>query len=199
MNTARHIAIIPAKLKSRRCKDKNWKEFQHGESLAETKYLTVMASGYYNNTILSIDFDPSELTFVHKPRNQYQMAHCRGWETIRRPWLLKDDSVEVVLHALRHTRARDDDFYHLLQPTSPFVQKETMLGVVNAVRSNNCAVVTVNPMYKPSGGIYAGRVGNLRKYRNFYEPFVMPVILDWYECVDIDEEYDFQIARSLLE
>jgi CMP-N-acetylneuraminic acid synthetase len=177
----------------------------HEESLAEKKFITSLATGYFTETILSIDFDDrkEKMNFLDKPYNQYQLRACRGWSIRMRPRLLRDDSVDVVLDALDYVGADDDDFYYLLQPTSPFLRGETIFKAINAVQAyrayGDCTVVTVNPAYKPNGGLYAGKVRNLRKYWNFYEPNVVPLVLDWRESMDIDEEHDFQIARSLME
>ena len=203
MSSPRNIAVVPAKKKSRRCESKNWRVFQHGESLAERKYMTTLATGYFHKTVLSIDFNEEELDFVKKPYNQYQLRACHGATIRMRPRFMLDDSVTVMLDALEYVNANDNDYYCLLQPTSPFLQKETIQRAIHAVKADkahgDCVVITLNPAYRPSGGLYMGRVGNIREHRSFFKPNVVPLILDWRESVDIDEEHDFEIARNLME
>jgi CMP-N-acetylneuraminic acid synthetase len=201
----REIAIVPAKGKSRRCPEKNWKPFMNDESLAERKVITSMATGYFDHVILSVDFGPDDprLDFLEKPYNKYQLKACANLVLRHRPYLMRDDSLDVVLDALDHVDAKDDDRYYLLQPTSPFLMHTTIHYAMQALRADtahgDCAVVTVNPACKPSGGLYAGKVKNLKKYCSFFKPNVVTLPLDWRESVDIDEEYDFEIARRLME
>jgi len=185
----RHIAVVPAKLKSRRCKDKNWKEFSQGQSLAELAFRRAFGCGYFDVSVLSIDFPKSKVMF--KDYGNYVVR--------RRPRLLGKGSLDVLLDALEYVGAEEHDVYALIQPTSPFVSKETLWRVLQQVKLNNSTCVTVNPAYKPSGGVYAGYVGFLRQYKSLYRPFVVPLVLDWMESIDIDYDYDFEIARCLRE
>ena len=201
MKRQRHIAIVPAKKKSRRCENKNWREFAQGQSLVERKFLTALASGLYQRVYLSTDFQIESLDelFATSRWNEYQLNESPGGRFRVRPRFMKDDSVEVVLDVLNWMGAADDEYYHLLQPTSPFVQNATLDVAKKCVVANRCAVVAVNPAYKPCGAVYSGIVGNLRESKSFYHPFVMTLQLDWMESIDIDHEYDFQIARNLME
>lgn len=104
-----------------------------------------------------------------------------------------------MIDALEFVHAASEDIYCLLQPTSPYVSKESIWRALETVDSGGIKVVSVNPAYKPNGGIYAGRVCYLKAFKDFYKPFVTPLVMDWMESIDIDEEYDFEIARCLLE
>ncbi len=192
------IAIVPAKRNSKRCSEKNWKDFTRDrQSLAEIAVDKAVGSGFFNKTVLSIDFPKKDVTFLNL-QTRYPPMRI-GLVVKRRSIWLADDSVAVALDALDYVKATDDDIYCLLQPTSPFVGKESIWNALQSVMANRQPVVSVNPMFKPSGGIYAGLVGNLRKYWNFFEPLVMPLKLDWRESIDIDYPYDFEIARGLYE
>jgi len=194
----RSIAIIPAKRNSKRCYNKNWKDFTRDwQSLAEIAVDKAVGSGFFNKTVLSIDFPKKDVTFLNL-QTRYPPMRI-GLVVKRRSIWLADDSVAVVLDALDYVKAIDDDIYCLLQPTSPFVSAESIWKALQAVMSSRQPVVSVNPMFKPSGGIYAGLVGDLKRYWNFYEPLVMPLRLDWQESIDIDYQYDFEIARGLYE
>ena len=190
------IAVVPAKRNSKRCKSKNWKEFVHGTNLAQIAVDRAVGSGFFQKTVLSIDFPRKDVEFLKKER--YPPMRLGLVVKRRSIWML-DDSAIIVLDALDYVKAEDDDIYCLLQPTSPFISKESIWNALQSVIANRQPVVSVNPMFKPSGGIYAGLVGNLRKYGNFYEPLVMLLKLDWQESMDIDYQYDFEIARGLYE
>lgn len=190
------IAIVPAKQESKRCPRKNWKDFSLGQSLAQIAVDKAVGSGFFQKTVLSIDFPREDVEFLKKER--YPPMRL-GLVVKRRSMWMDDDSVTVVLDALDYVKAKDGDIYCLLQPTSPFISKESIWNALQSVMANRQPVVSVNPMFKPSGGIYAGLVGNLKKNWSFYDPLVMPLRLDWQESIDIDYQYDFEIARGLYE
>jgi len=193
------VAVIPAKLNSKRCPNKNWVDFMHDQSLAERKFLFSIGCGLFNHTVLSIDFPRNDVPFLDKPRNHYALTHSQGWSIRKRPRFLGDDSVDVVQDALESVKAQDQDIYCLLQPTSPFLRFEKVQEAIHAVQSNNQKVVGVNPSYKPNGALYTGYVRDLKTYGDFYRPLVMPLVMDWKESMDVDYDYDFQMARGLEE
>lgn len=112
---------------------------------------------------------------------------------------MKDSSVAVMMDALDWVDAQDDDIYCLLQPTSPVMLPENIKKALTLVKEKNAKVVSVSPAYKPNGAIYAGYVRDFREYEDFYRPCVVPMVLDWLQSIDVDEESDFSIAQGVLE
>jgi CMP-N-acetylneuraminic acid synthetase len=53
-----------------------------------------------------------------------------------------------------------------------------------------------NTAYHPTGGIYIFKFGDFKPNMNLYNNS-LPIILDDLECIDIDSEFDFELACAL--
>ena len=159
------------------------------------------------------------------------------------PWLrpseLANDtasSVDVALHALdwyEREKGKIDGLL-LLQPTSPFRTRETVLRGIEVFRSHQCRpVIGVSPAkshpmlcflvendiacpfiengglhlrsqdlpstYVVNGAFYLITPGALRDTHTFYGEGMVPLIMDQpEEMLDIDTEWDWQIAEAAL-
>lgn len=56
----------------------------------------------------------------------------------------------------------------------------------------------LDPLYCPTGAVWAANVGDLRDSRSFYGPGHLFQPIDWRAAVDIDDEVDLEMARALL-
>jgi CMP-N,N'-diacetyllegionaminic acid synthase len=152
------------------------------------------------------------------------------------PWLrpaeLATDeasSVDVALHALDwyEDKFGSVDGLLLLQPTSPFRTRKTVLNGINLYQERKCSVIAVSevkthparcfsivtdrvsmymqtggmdmPAYAANGSFYLISPIALRMKRSFLEASTVPMIIDNpLESLDIDTEWDWWLAENLL-
>lgn len=53
--------------------------------------------------------------------------------------------------------------------------------------------------YRINGAIYLTAVHNFLEHKNFYSKKVFPLIMDEKYSLDIDEEFQFQLAEFLMQ
>lgn len=159
------------------------------------------------------------------------------------PWLrpanLANDtasSTDVCLHALDWYESKNGqvDGLLLLQPTSPFRSRQTVLRGIDLFRAHQGRpVISVSladshpmwcmqidgdtmrpfmdsgalkfrsqdipPAYAVNGAFYIIQPGDLRKIRTFFGGEMVPLVMDSpSECLDIDTEWDWNIAEAIL-
>lgn len=159
------------------------------------------------------------------------------------PWLrpanLANDtalSVDVALHALDFYELKNGkiDGLLLLQPTSPFRSRQTVLRGIEMFRQNqDQAVIGVSPAhshplwcfkvngremkpfindcalslrsqdlppaYEVNGAFYLIGPNELRTNKSFYKAGMAPLVMDdRQESLDIDTEWDWKVAESVL-
>lgn len=184
------IAIIPAKMHSDRCPEKNWRPFLQYRSLTERMIRKLKNSELFNRVIVSTDFDPPLAT---KYENAPVIWRVRPFP--KRRWMTSD---EVAMDALDELDIpiRDDDIYVFCQPTSPNLSVARVVQALKLIEEGERCVITVNPAYKPAGSLYAGLIGDLRASRSLFRKPLRPIMVDWFEAIDIDYECDFVIAQS---
>jgi CMP-N-acetylneuraminic acid synthetase len=137
MNSIRHIALIPAKLYSSRCFNKNWKHFVKGKNLVEYT-LDTITSLFFNKIIVSTDnsvFRFSDTIQVHvRPSN---MA------TKESPI---NDLIELIIN---ENKFDCNTYIWLLNPTSPFRSKIDFYSIKEMIENHYYESVTsvtdINP------------------------------------------------------
>ena len=154
------------------------------------------------------------------------------------PWLRPSDlatdnatSVDAVLHALDWYNSEhvDVDGVMLLQPTSPYRSRETILKGLKRFSQQRRSVVAVSEVkidparcfvihtdnlkmcvsnlkntqeakYAVNGSLYLISTDELRKTRSFFSTASVPLIVDCpRESLDIDDEFDWWLAERMLE
>ncbi|MDD5334870.1 MAG: acylneuraminate cytidylyltransferase family protein [Rhodoferax sp.] len=160
------------------------------------------------------------------------------------PWLrpaeLATDTAstnDVAIHALDWYEAENGavDGVLLLQPTSPFRTRETVLkGIELFVKHDLKSVIGISPthahpmwalkmeghylvpfmpthglgmrsqdlppVYTVNGSFYLITPAELRSNRSFFEGTAIPLLVESpIESIDIDTEWDFKVAASILE
>ena len=154
------------------------------------------------------------------------------------PWLRPSDlatdsatSVDVVLHALDwyETEHGVVDGVMLLQPTSPYRSRETILGGLKPFDQQRKSVVAVSEVkvdparcffikahglkmcvstpnntqetaYAVNGALYLISPVELRESRSFFSTTSIPLIINSRrESLDIDDDFDWWLAERMLE
>ena len=125
MSKVKHIALIPAKLDSSRCINKNWKPFVKGKSIVEYT-IDIVTDLFFDNIIVSTDnnlFRYSDFIQIH----------------IRPKFLAtKESPVNDLIEVIINENNFDDDTYiWLLNPTSPFRLKEDFYSLKESIEKNS--------------------------------------------------------------
>ena len=152
---------------------------------------------------------------------------------LRPPELATDtaSSVDVALHALDWYESQSGaiDGLLLLQPTSPYRTRKTVLKGIKLFQERKCSVIAVSevkthparcfsigadkinmcyqadnkniePAYAANGSFYLISPIALRNKRSFLETSTVPMVIDNpREALDIDTEWDWLLAENLLE
>ena len=214
------IALIPARSRSKRIKKKNSKNFL-GEPLIKWTIKTAKKVKEINNIFVSTD-DEQIIKLCKK--NDVRVP----WKRPKNLCGDKVSSVSVALHFLSWYEKKYSklDGLLLLQPTSPFRKKETIRRAIKLFQKNKNKVIVsfsylskkksqliffhnkksnlasksidFNNMIKLNGLIYLISPKNLRKYKSFFKPHVLPLMVNSVEeAIDLDTHEDWQIAEKL--
>ena len=214
------IALIPARSGSKRIKKKNLKNFL-GQPLIKWTIKTAKKVKEINNIFVSTD-DVRIIKLCKK--NNVRVP----WKRPKNLCGDKASSVSMALHFLNwyEKKYSKPDGLLLLQPTSPFRKKETIKKAIKLFEKNkNKAIVSFshlskkksqlifyhnkknnsaakpinsNNMIKLNGLIYLISPKNLRKYKSFFKPHVLPLMQNSIEeTIDLDTHEDWQIAEKL--
>ena len=73
---------------------------------------------------------------------------------------------------------------------------EPLFGNESPMISGNTRSQNQKVAYHPTGGIYIFKFGDFKPNMNLYNN-ALPLILDDAECIDIDNEFDFELACAL--
>lgn len=207
-------AFMPIKLHNERCPGKNTRMLGNKPLLAY-ELESLKSTGLCNdiNVFCSsedvVPFIPDGINFV------------------KRPEFLDLPTSNFTQLAQEFIKMHDSDIYILLHATAPFITVDTMRECINAVVSGEydsafCArkiqtflwqdnkplnfdasnlprTQDLTPIYEETSGIYVFKkeVFTRLKRRIGEKPFIKVVSLK--ESIDIDEEKDFTIAKSLLD
>ena len=221
------VAIIPARVGSKRLPRKNFIEFRGKPMFAHTVE-AALASGAFAHVVVSSD-DPEIL------------ARCAdyGVEAMTRPDALVGDEVgvvEVCLDALGRLRDRGRDFavFACLYATAPLRTADDIAATVALIEPGICdfaMAVTAYPLpphqaLKPNGGgaltpmwpdlinkrsqeigqllvdngsTYAAATDAFRVHRSFYGPGLRGHVMPALRSIDIDTEDDLAMATLAAE
>ena len=219
INKKKILAIVPARIGSKRIKQKNFIKVFRGLTLLDFTYQSIIGSKYIDNSILSSDSNKildlgKKIGFKHtdlRPKN-----------------LAKDltPSELVINHVLNNTKKKFDIIV-LLQLTSPlrtskdiddainmFIKKKylTLISVskskekhqfnVSLDRSGlikkNCKFPTKKNFYFVNGAIYIADYKYFKKYKNFYSALTGSYLMPFKRSLDIDTYPDLVILKKIL-
>ncbi|KYK21451.1 hypothetical protein AYK25_03650 [Thermoplasmatales archaeon SM1-50] len=220
------LAIIPARLGSKRIPKKNIKML-YGKPLLAYTIESVKHSHHVNRFVVSTE-----------DKNIAKISQSYDAEVIIRPSeLARDESPteEVIFNVLEQLRMKEryiPEIIILLQPTSPLRTTEDIdnaIGVFSDSLGDSLISVTeydhtpywafriekgflkrefskeaharsqVFPkLYRPNGSIFITRVKTFLNIRSFYTNQIIPYIMPRERSIDIDDEFDFSIAEFLI-
>ena len=208
----KNLIIIPARKGSKRLKNKNFLRI-NGKTLLE--HTIEFAKSVNNSDLIIVSTDSKKLKKLSK---NYDVL-C-PWLRPKNISGDKSTSTSVAIHALKWFQKRykqSIDNVVLMQPTSPFRKKKTYINCLNLIKDNpNYSIVTFQKNKKqkynminqnlvkltseeylePNGNLYLIKSKNLLKYNSFYKPKIKGYIIkNKYEKLDIDNVYDYNLAK----
>jgi len=190
------VALIPARKGSKRIKRKNLRNLV-GKPLIDWTIKTAKKVKNINSIFVSTD-------------DEQIIKYCKK-KNINVPWKRpkslsgdKVNSVSVALHFLNWYEKKYSkiDGLLLLQPTSPFRKKSSIIKAIKLFKKNkNKAIVSFSRIKKKNrinGSIYLISSKNIRKHKSFFKPTVLPLVQNnLKESIDIDTYDDWKIAEKL--
>tara|TARA_R110001599_G_scaffold98606_2_gene253461 strand:- start:10147 stop:11247 length:1101 start_codon:yes stop_codon:yes gene_type:complete len=214
------IAMIPARLGSKRVKNKNLRLLGN-KPLISHVIETVKDSGVFDDIYIN-----SESEVFEKIANQY------GIKFYKRPEKLSSDTSTNDDFTLDFMKNVEGDLLIQVLSTSPFITKEQVISFVKKAKSVDTLISTkevkIESIYKnkpinfdqksqtpPSQLLepvnayacslmswgYKNFIKNIEKYNAGYhggDGTIEFFKLDGYATVDIDEEQDFQLAEAII-
>ncbi|HNW96910.1 MAG TPA: hypothetical protein PKK00_00700 [Bacteroidales bacterium] len=217
MDKIKHIALIPAKLDSSRCINKNWRPFVNGKNLVEYT-IDIVIDLFFNKIIVSTDnnlFLYSDTIQIHN-----RPAYLATKESPI------NDLIEVIIN---ENSFGDDVYIWLLNPTSPFRIKEDFYSLKELIEKNKYDAITsvteVNPFLwkndKPlfdtsyprkntqdfdekygveNGQFIVFSIKTFKKSKSWYsENMFVFHQSNYISMIDIDTENDFIFAQNIGE
>ena len=187
------LAIVPARLGSKRLKMKNIKMFK-GKPLFVWALKSAMSSKYVDEIFLTTE---------SKKVQKIAKKHGYFSEYLRNPNLSKDKTSanDVIMDVLKNLKKKYDYFIYL-QPTSPlrkiydidFCIKKVVYGKYDTLIS----ICDINKNFKPNGAIYINKTKEFLKYKTLFRNkkitfYRMPKM----RSVDIDHIQDFNKALTV--
>jgi len=220
------LAVIPARLGSKRLPKKNIRKL-HGKPLLAYTIDAAKNSRHLNRFVVSTE----DIEIA-------QISQSFSTEVIMRPPKLARDETpteDVIIDVLEQLRNKEQyvpDIIVLLQPTSPLRTTEDIdNAIVTFLNSLGESLISVTEydhtpywalriekgvlkpefikgsfkrsqdlpkLYRPNGSIFITRVKMFLKYRSFYTNQIIPFIMPRERSIDIDDEFDFSITEFLL-
>lgn len=206
-------AYMPIKLHNERCPGKNTR-LLGGKPLLQHELDNMKATGLCDS--ISV-FCSSEDVIPFLPE---------GVNFVKRPKYLDLPTSNFTQFTEVFTAEHDADIYVMMHATAPFISKETMIDLIEAVKSGEydsafCAekiqtflwqdnkplnfdpanlprTQDLKPIYQETSGVYVFRKEVFKNlHRRIGEkPYIKVVSLK--ESIDIDEEKDFSIAEAMI-
>ena len=213
------IALITARANSKRIKKKNIKKLLGQPLVIWTIKSAKKVKGIFD---IYVSTDDNNVIKICKKFNVKA-----PWKRPKKLCNSKSKSEDVVIHFLNwyEKKFTKVDGLLLLQPTSPFRKKNSIEKAINIFKKNpKKSVVSFSPinneqsnlfffnknskninkkknilnLFKLNGSIYISSPKNLRKYKSFLKPQVMPLVqTSKKESIDIDTKKDWIQAEKI--
>ena len=185
------LAIIPARLGSKRLKYKNIKLFK-GRPLFVWSYIAAKKSKYIDKIFISTE---SKRILNYAKKYGYRSNLLRNKKISKD----KTSSEEVILDVLR--KNKKFDYFILLQPTSPLRTNFDIDRSINLIisKKKNFLVSINKENKKYNGAIYINRIDKFLKEKKFSNEKKIFFKMSKKKSVDIDRIRDFKQAENYYE
>jgi N-acylneuraminate cytidylyltransferase/CMP-N,N'-diacetyllegionaminic acid synthase len=185
------LAIIPARLGSKRLKYKNIKLFK-GRPLFVWSYIAAKKSKYIDKIFISTE---SKRILNYAKKYGYRSNLLRNKKISKD----KTSSEEVILDVLR--KNKKFDYFILLQPTSPLRTNFDIDRSINLIisKKKNFLVSINRENKKYNGAIYINKIDKFLKEKKFSNEKKIFFKMSKKKSIDIDRIRDFKQAENYYE
>ena len=185
------LAIIPARLGSKRLKYKNIKLFK-GRPLFVWSYIAAKKSKYIDKIFISTE---SKRILNYAKKYGYRSNLLRSKKISKD----KTSSEEVILDVLR--KNKKFDYFILLQPTSPLRTNFDIDRSINLIisKKKNFLVSINRENKKYNGAIYINKIDKFLKEKKFSNEKKIFFKMSKKKSIDIDRIRDFKQAENYYE
>ena len=185
------LAIIPARLGSKRLKYKNIKLFK-GRPLFVWSYIAAKKSKYIDKIFISTE---SKRILNYAKKYGYRSNLLRSKKISKD----KTSSEEVILDVLR--KNKKFDYFILLQPTSPLRTNFDIDRSINLIisKKKNFLVSINKENKKYNGAIYINKIDKFLKEKKFSNEKKIFFKMSKKKSIDIDRIRDFKQAENYYE
>jgi CMP-N,N'-diacetyllegionaminic acid synthase len=185
------LAIIPARLGSKRLKYKNIKLFK-GRPLFVWSYIAAKKSKYIDKIFISTE---SKRILNYAKKYGYRSNLLRNKKISKD----KTSSEEVILDVLR--KNKKFDYFILLQPTSPLRTNFDIDRSINLIisKKKNFLVSINKENKKYNGAIYINKIDKFLKEKKFSNEKKIFFKMSKKKSEDIDRIRDFKQAENYYE
>ena len=185
------LAIIPARLGSKRLKYKNIKLFK-GRPLFAWSYIAAKKSKYIDKIFISTE---SKRILNYAKKYGYRSNLLRNKKISKD----KTSSEEVILDVLR--KNKKFDYFILLQPTSPLRTNFDIDRSINLIisKKKNFLVSINRENKKYNGAIYINKIDKFLKEKKFSNEKKIFFKMSKKKSIDIDRIRDFKQAENYYE
>lgn len=210
----KHYALIPAKSESSRCANKNWRPFADHKTLVDY-LISIIPDNLFDSVILSTDKDNVRVM-------EKVTIHQRD-----KSLATEKSAVNDLITVIIETYGFDNSSYiWLLNPTSPFREKEDFFAIREILEKNGCkSLISVSkvhpflwkdnmPLFETgyprkntqditteygfeNGQFIVFRVEEFKKTKTWYNDDVFLFKQTSFDSfIDIDTEYDFAYSQK---
>lgn len=215
------LTIVPVKCNSKRLPEKNLKVL-NGKHLFMYAVDTIRQCNTPNKIVVcSEDSRVEEILLKNNLDNRIEFM-------LRPDYLSRDPNqiAEVCLWVIKQLQERGEEYHNLImiQPSNPFItytditncislylqyerkfQVRSVSKIDKNVWSKSEFSITISPLgkvnrewYIGNGGIVIDSIDKFLRSRNLVKDEVIPYIMPKEKSVDIDTQFDFDIAEMLM-
>ena len=226
LNIKKILAVIPARSKSKRIRNKNLRIFNKKPLI----YWTIKAA--QKSTLINKTLVSSDSINLLKKGKEFGADYL-----IKRPNSLSNDTADswdVVRHAISKLKKKNIffDYIVMLQPTSPLRNSEHIDQCLIKLKKNNTGIISINRTLKPiewqvnignenkfnlfksgilkfkknkrknnthiiNGAIYAFKTEEIYKKNFIFKDSVSTFVMNIEDSIDIDTILEFKVAEFL--
>lgn len=212
------IVIVTARRGSKRFPGKNVMPFNGGENIVMRTRRQAEYLGPWK-IIITTDYTTEEIglpSYAEASAKKFNFTYHRRKMELCQDGTTSEDAIMDVLDCeycgeywddnagddkegdMIPANLHDEDYFVLLQPTSPFRFPETLVKAKAMFEEKDMpALVSLNPNYEPNGSFYFCKTKAFLEEKTLYPKGTHFWMCDWKESIDINHPWEFRIAEAM--
>ena len=219
---SRHIAIVPARARSKSIINKNLMKIDGKKTLIERAINSALSAGIFDEIYLTTDIETATKDYEGHPKVvlRYRPSHLCDDTSLMR---------DVVKDVIESFKLRDDFWVWLRQPSSPFRARQHFQDIKEEIDTGRwMSVISIKEMvaehpdraylkskgrlrplrhtnfknkedlmdlYIRNGCFYVCKVGDFMKSGNFFQEDCLGHLMEESESINIDGSLDLELAK----